>query len=72
MSIDKDDAPLPSDLLSLHTFEDSPRTDHPSTIITHQNIQALPRIGMRDQQIFVHHLSYELIILTTTVYEIIR
>ena len=46
--------------------------DRPSTITTDQNIQALQRIETRDWQISIHRLAYELPILTSTVYEIIR
>ena len=42
----------------------------PSTITTDENIEAVERIIMRDQQISVHRIAYELPILTTTVYEI--
>ena len=55
---------------SQRAFEDSSRTDRSSTIITHQNIQALPQILMRDRQISVRRLAYELSISTTAVYEI--
>ena len=51
-------------------FEDSPQTGHPSTITIHQNIEAVQRIVMRDRQISVGPLAYELAIPTTTVYEI--
>ena len=47
------------------------RTGCPSTIPTHQNIQAVERVVMRDWQISVRHIPYELPIPTTTVYEII-
>ena len=46
--------------------------DRLSTITTDQNIQALQRIGMRDWQISVRRLAYELPILTKTVYGIIK
>ena len=50
-------------------FEHSSRTGRPSTIITDQNIPTIEQIGMRDRQISVHRLAYELPIPTTTVYE---
>ena len=50
-----------------HAFEDSPRTDCPSTIITDHNIEDVEWIIMRDRQISVHRLPYKL---PTTVYEI--
>ena len=52
-------------------FEDSPRTGPTSTITTDQNIQAVQRIAMRDRQISVCHVDYELSVPTTTIYEII-
>ena len=51
-------------------FEDSSRTNSPSTITTDENIETVERIGMCDRQISVRHLAYELPIPTTTVYEI--
>ena len=53
-----------------HGFEDSPRTGRPSAITTDENIEAVERIVMRDRQISVRHLTYELAIPTTTVYGI--
>ena len=50
-------------------FEDSPRTGRPSTITTDENIEAVERIVMRDRQISVRRVAYELGIPTTTVYE---
>ena len=52
-------------------FGDSRRTGRPSTITTDENIKAAERIVMRDRQISVRRLAYELAIPTTTVYEII-
>ena len=67
-------APSPNRLLNFkepeRAFEDSPRTACPSTITTHQNIEAVERIVIRDRQISVRLLAYELPIPTTTVYEI--
>ena len=51
-------------------FEDSSRTGRPFTITTDQNTEAVKRIIMRDRQISVHRLAYELLIPTTTIYEI--
>ena len=78
-SVDKDDAlsyltiakSLDEFKDSQLAFEDSPWTDPTSAITTDQNIQALQRIGMRNRQISVRRLLYELPIPTTTVYEII-
>ena len=52
-------------------FEDSPRTNRPSTITTDENIALVERIVMRHRQISVRRIAYKLTILTTTVYEII-
>jgi transposase len=41
-------------------FEDSPRTGRPSTVTTAENIEAVERIVMRDRQISVRHVAYEL------------
>jgi transposase len=51
-------------------FEDSPRTGHPSTVTIAENIKAVERIVMRDRQISVRRVAYELGISTTTVYEV--
>ena len=51
-------------------FEDSPRTGHPSTITTDEDIEVVERMVMRDWQISVHRLAHELPIPTTIVYEI--
>ena len=52
-------------------FEDSPRTGRPSTITTDENIEAVERFGILDQQTSLRRIAYELIIPTITVYEII-
>ena len=52
-------------------FEYSPRTGPTSTITIDQNIQVLQRIGIRDRQISVCRVAYDLSIRTITVYEII-
>ena len=51
-------------------FKDAPRTGRPSTITTDENIEAVERIIMRDRQVSVHRLPYELGIPKNTVYEI--
>ena len=51
-------------------FEDSPRTGRPSTLTTDENIEAVERIVMRDRQISVRRIGYELPTPTTTVYRI--
>ena len=51
-------------------FEDSSRTRRSSTITTDENIGTIQRIIVRDRQISVRRLAYELPITTTTVYEI--
>ena len=51
-------------------FEDSSRKGPTSTITTYQNIQVVERITIRDQQVSVRHIFYELPIPTTTIYEI--
>ena len=53
-----------------HGFEDSPQTGRPSTITTDENIKAVEWIVIRDRQISVRHLAYELSILTPTIHEI--
>ena len=45
--------------------------DPTSSLTTDQKIQALQRIGMRNRQISLRSLPYELSIPTTTVYQII-
>ena len=44
-------------------FEDAPRIDHPSTITADENIEAVERIVMRDQQISIRRLAGELAII---------
>ena len=51
-------------------FEDSPRIGRPSTITTDENIEAVEGIVMRDRQISIRCVAYELNIPTTTVYDI--
>ena len=51
-------------------FEDAPRISPPSTITTDENIEAVERIVMRDQQISVSGVGYELGIPKTTIHEI--
>ena len=51
-------------------FEDLSWTGCPSTISTNENIEAIEQIVMRDWQICVRRLAYELPIPTATVYEI--
>ena len=51
-------------------FEDLPRTGRPFTITTDQNIDVTECIVIRDRQIAVRHLPYEIPIPKTTVYEI--
>ena len=53
-------------------FEDALRMDHPSTITTQENIEAVERIVMRDRQICIRRLAEELGIPKTTIYEIIN
>ena len=47
-------------------FEDSPQTDHPSTITMDQSIEIVERIVMHDRQISLRCIAYELDIPTTT------
>ena len=51
-------------------FEDSLQAGSSSTITTDEIVEAVERIVVRDRQISVHRLAYELPISTTTVYEI--
>ena len=53
-------------------FEDAPRMDHPSTITSNENIEAVGRIVMRDQQICIRRVAYELGIPKTTIHEIMN
>ena len=50
-------------------FEDAPIMDHPSTITADENIEAVERIVMRDRQISIRRVAYELAIPKTTIYE---
>ena len=79
-SVDKDDTPSYRTVAKWladfkepeRAFEDSSETDRSSTITTHRNIKAGERVVMRDRQISVRRLAYELPIPTAiTVYEII-
>ena len=49
-------------------FEDAPRMGRPSTITTHENIEAVQRIVMRRRQISVRCVAYKLDIPKTTVH----
>ena len=61
----------PNGLLNLKSSEDAPRMGLPLTITIDQNIEIVERIVMRDRQISVRRLAYELAIpTTTTVYDI--
>ena len=51
-------------------FEDAPRMGRPFTMTTDENIEAVERIVMRDRQISVRRVAYELAIPKTTLYEI--
>ena len=51
-------------------FEDTPRMGHPSTTTADENIEAVERIVMRNQQVSVRRFAYELAIPKTTIYEI--
>ena len=53
-------------------FGDAPRMDHPSTITANENIEAVERILMRDRQIPIRHVAYELVIPKTTIHEIMN
>ncbi len=50
-------------------FEDASRIGRPSTTITDENIKAIERIVMRDRQISVRRVAYELGIPKTNVHE---
>ena len=52
-------------------FEDAPRMGRPSTITTDENVEAVERILMRDWQVSVRRLTYELVIPKTIIREII-
>ena len=51
-------------------FEDAPRMGRPSTITADENIEAVERIVMRNRQVSVRRLAYELGILKTIIHEI--
>ena len=53
-------------------FEDAPRMDHPSTITIDENIKAVEWIVMRDRQISIRRVAYELGIPKTTIHEIMN
>ena len=53
-------------------FEDAPRMDHPSTITSNENIEAVGRFVMRDRQISIRRVTYELGIPKTTIHEIMN
>ena len=53
-------------------FEDTPRTGRPSTTITDENIEAVERIVMRDRQVSVRRVAYELGIPKISVHEILN
>ena len=77
-SVYKDDTPSYRTVAKLvaefkhpgRAFEHPPRTGHPSIITTDENIEAVERIEMRDRQISVCRVAYELATPTTTVYEV--
>ena len=51
-------------------FEDALRMGRPSTITADENIEAVERIVMRNRQVSVRRLAYELGILKTIIHEI--
>ena len=51
-------------------FENAPRMDCPSTITTDESIEAVERIVMRDQQVSIRRVAYELTIPKTIIHEI--
>ena len=51
-------------------FEDAPRMDRSSTITTDENVEAVERIVMRNRQVSVHRVAYELVIPKTIIHEI--
>ena len=53
-------------------FEDAPRMDCPSTITTDESIEAVERIVMRDQQVSIRRVAYELTIPKTTIHEFVN
>ena len=54
------------------TFEDAPRMGRPSAITADENIEAVERIVMRDRQISICRVAYELGIPKTTIHEIMN
>ena len=52
------------------TFEDALRMGHPSAITTDEDIEAAEQIVMRDQQVSVRRVAYEVDIQKTTIHEI--
>ena len=54
------------------TFEDAPRMGRPSTITANENIEAVERIVMHDQQISIRCLAKELTIPKTIIHEIMN
>ena len=53
-------------------FKDAPRIGRPSTITANENIEAVERIVMRDRQISIRRVAYELGIPKATIYEIMN
>ena len=53
-------------------FEDAPRMGPSSTITTDENIETVERIVMRDRQVPVHRVAYDLSIPKTTIHEIMN
>ena len=52
-------------------FEDAARMGRPSAITADENVEAVERIVMRDRQVSIRRVAYELGIPKTTLYEII-
>ena len=57
---------------SERAFEDASRMDRPSTITADENIEAVERIVMRDRQISIRRVAYELAIPKATIHEIMN
>ena len=55
-----------------HGFEDAPRMGRPSTITTDENIEIVELTVMRDRQISIRRVAYELSIPKTTIHEIMN
>ena len=53
-------------------FEDASRMDHPSIITANENIEVVEWIVMRDRQISIRRVAYELGIPKTTIHEIMN